>query len=131
MPERSEILDVYRAWMSERWRDGPVTFEEVHGLKVFCEVHKLTVEEHEAVVDQLGVDSRKLVDDSNQPFSEWLRMRRRTLPRGSGALRFKPLDRPSPWKLKLHDPPASWQNVLAGIAAVTLIASLIVLILAG
>jgi hypothetical protein len=127
MSERSDILDAYRRWMTERWGDALITFDEVRALKVFCEVHRLTADEHETIADEVGIDQRELMDDNNQRFVDWLRMRRQSLPLGSGALRFAlPEDNP-PWKLRLPEPPPTWQNVVAGVAAVVVVASLIVL----
>jgi hypothetical protein len=128
MAERSDILDAYRQWMTERWGDALISFDEVRALKVFCEVHRLTPDEHKTIADEVGIDHRELVDDNNQRFVEWLRMRRESPPLGSGALRFAPLEEDPPWKLRLPEPPPTWQDVVAGLAAVVAIASLIVVV---
>jgi hypothetical protein len=112
--------------MSECWRDGRITAGEVSALKVFCEVHQLTVEEHDSVVDELGVDRHGLIDDANQRFADWLRARREELPPGSGALRYKPAGAQPPWRRRLPNAPAGWQNALAGLAGVLVFVGLVI-----
>lgn len=121
MVERSEILKAYTEQMKDLWKDRRMGLSEIQTLKVFCEVHHLTVEEHEAVVEAVQVDWRELVDENHVAFSDWLRARRQNYPAGSGALRYAIPLTPVRWKKHLPKPPTAWQNPAAGLSVVLIV----------
>jgi len=125
MVDRSQILDTYQKWMADRWQRNRLTLDDIQALKVYAETHSLSVEEHEAIVDKVGVDRRELIDANNRPFADWLASRRQSLPPGSGSFRYQPSNKPSPWVKRLGNPPTTLQNILAGLAGILLIASII------
>jgi hypothetical protein len=126
MSERLNDLEAYRQWMISLWSDRRLTLAEIRALKVFAEVNQLAPEEHETIANDLGVDARELTDEHNQPLADWLRVRRQSLPTGSGGLRYAPLPGVAPWKTRLPEPPLPWQSVLAGLAAFVAVAGLII-----
>lgn len=130
MTDRTEILDSYRQWMAEFWRNKRITPDQVRALKTFCEAHTLTVEEHAAIAGEVGIPGDELVDEVGQRLDDWLRARRQSLPRGSGGLRFAPPDTAPPWTQRLPAPPPVWQNAVAGLASLVIIAALIVIVAA-
>jgi hypothetical protein len=132
--ERSEILANYRAWMAALWGKGRLgvneVLENIRSLKVFIEVHRLSLEEHEAAADAAGLDRRELIDANNQALADWLAARRRPLAPGSGALHYALPARPAPWKQHLPPPPATWQNIGAGLAAFGLVVAVALVVAA-
>jgi len=127
MTDRSSVLALYRQWLMDRWRKGRLLPDDVHALQVFCEVHQITPEEHQAAVREVGLDERDLVDENSRPFEEWLRARRLHPAAGAGALRYDVSENSTVWKKKLALP-TNLQNGLAIAAGLILVVAIILII---
>lgn len=130
MTDRNYVLRTYRQWLAERWQDGQLTLDEVHALKVFCEVHAVTAEEHEQVAKEVGVERRELTDEESQNLADWLRARRKGEPSAplERLLTSKALDG-TPWKTPLPPPPTRWQSILAGVATAALVTGTLLIVI--
>ena len=127
MADRSFILSSYRQLLTDCWRRGRILLDDIHSIQVFCEVHQITLEEHRLVVAEVGMDARELVDENNLKFEDWLEIRRKTIPPGSGGLRFEPNEKVSPWQKKLSLPTA-WQTGLAVAAGLILLVAIALIV---
>lgn len=122
MPTQNMILEEYRAQMARDWRDGELSIGEIDRLKVFAALYHLNADEHEAVAQDLGIPPAELTDVNNINVTQWLRDRRE-----SAALT---TIEPVLWQRKVSSPPASWQNALAVVMLVALVAAILVALLA-
>jgi hypothetical protein len=129
MTPRSKILKTYRDWLSEAWQDRKITNDEIRLLKIYAAVHRLTVEEHEAATSELEVDRSWLSDESNIQFSDWLRKSQSVPKEKQGGIYPTTLTKTISWKKKIPPLALRWQNIVAGIAGLGLIVSIVVVIL--
>ena len=128
MIERNEVLKAYQAEMSKRWEKGYLNLDDVHALKIFCQINQISNQEHGGVVEQVGLDSRQLMDEENRAMDDWLAEQNASLPTSNGGLAFAPPDR-RVWKKPISAPPLPWQNLAAiGAAAILLVAVIIIVV---
>lgn len=100
-------------------------------LKVYANIHHISLQEHRDAVAGIDIDPLLLSDRDGTPLTEWL-SRMESLPLSRHGVFVTPLPtKPEPWQRRLPVSPPLWQNLVGCLSLLLVLVGIVLLIVAA